>query len=116
MWPLVKTFVTGNPYTMIAIVVGVIAWSATCTGFGYYKAVGQYEAAQLSNQAALVSAQHDKDIAEHNRANAENKLAKFRHDAGNKAIVGIQAQLDALPEVSCDPTSDVIKLLNEAGK
>ncbi len=119
MWPLIKSYVIGNPLVIAGMLAGFVIWSGICGGYGYYKAVGQYEAAQFANQQALVAAQHEVDVQEHNRAIAEGKIALARRESGKVRIVTIEKEIAALPTFvseACAPNDDVVRLLNEAGK
>ena len=116
MWKLLL----GNPWTIAAVTVGLLATLAGSFAFGFYTATGQYEAALLNQQETIAKSQHDLDVANAAKARAVSQLATERHKKAETTIVTVQQEIEKLPEIvsgpACDISTDVLKLLNEAGK
>jgi hypothetical protein len=111
-WTLLK----GNPTVAAMALALFVVLNGISYHFGYVSATEQYEGALLSQQQAIVSAQHDRDVANHNSAVNEGKLIEARRNNDQKHDDDVQRKIEALPEApACAPSDEVIDLLNDAG-
>lgn len=115
MWKLIL----GNPTSAVGIGAIVVCLLIASFGYGYYVATGQYQAALLSQQQAIVVAQHDLDAANHAKAVAASALVVERRKKSDTAAAGVAERIEKLPEIAtqdCQLNPDVLQLLNEAGR